>query len=359
MGVPGFAGLKLEPTPDGVLADLPGGHHGRQKAERRRRQHSLPRRQRDGGAAAGALADARRRARQDAGGRRRRARGLREARRAGQTARIRLNSTVVNVRHDGDPASAREVVVTYSRGRQALRRARRARGHGVLEHVHPVPGARPAGDAEGGAALRRQGAARLHQRGAAQLDAPSRSWASPTSATPTMYHDSWGWPRRSDLGDLHHRADAGRADGAAHGPAPVRAGQAAQGAASDRPRRSAGDHVRDLRAQHPRSAGPHARRRRLRPGARHRRDHRQPLAARLRLHLQQPDRPDRSGCSPRAPSGRASKARQPFGLITIANSDAAASPHTDAAFLEARRAVGEVLERRAYPFVAKSTKTDA
>jgi spermidine dehydrogenase len=48
------------------------------------------------------------------------------------------------------------------------------------------------------------------------------------------------------------------------------------------------------------------------------------------------------------------KARQPFGLVTIANSDAAASPHTDAAFLEASRAVGEVLERLAYPFVTKS-----
>ena len=47
------------------------------------------------------------------------------------------------------------------------------------------------------------------------------------------------------------------------------------------------------------------------------------------------------------------KARQPFGLITIANSDAAASPHTDAAFLEANRAIGEVLERRAYPFLTK------
>ena len=30
--------------------------------------------------------------------------------------RIRLNSTVLNVRHDGDPAHAREVVVSYSRG---------------------------------------------------------------------------------------------------------------------------------------------------------------------------------------------------------------------------------------------------
>jgi spermidine dehydrogenase len=42
-------------------------------------------------------------------------------------------------------------------------------------------------------------------------------------------------------------------------------------------------------------------------------------------------------------------ARQPFGLISIANADAAASPHTDAAILEAHRAVIEVLDRRAMP----------
>jgi spermidine dehydrogenase len=41
--------------------------------------------------------------------------------------------------------------------------------------------------------------------------------------------------------------------------------------------------------------------------------------------------------------------RQPFGQITIANADAAASPHTDAAILEAHRAVQEVLQRRAMP----------
>jgi len=45
------------------------------------------------------------------------------------------------------------------------------------------------------------------------------------------------------------------------------------------------------------------------------------------------------------------KARQPFGVITIANSDAAASPHTDAAMLEAHRAVQEVLQRRAMPLL--------
>ena len=43
------------------------------------------------------------------------------------------------------------------------------------------------------------------------------------------------------------------------------------------------------------------------------------------------------------------QARQPFGLITIANSDAAASSHTDAAFLEAHRAVTEVLQQRGMP----------
>jgi spermidine dehydrogenase len=53
------------------------------------------------------------------------------------------------------------------------------------------------------------------------------------------------------------------------------------------------------------------------------------------------------------------RARQPFGRITIANSDAAASPHTDAAFLEASRAVGEVLERRAYPFLATKPGTSS
>ena len=45
--------------------------------------------------------------------------------------------------------------------------------------------------------------------------------------------------------------------------------------------------------------------------------------------------------------------RQPFGLVSIANSDAAASPHTDAAMLEAHRAVQEVIERKTYPFAPR------
>ena len=43
------------------------------------------------------------------------------------------------------------------------------------------------------------------------------------------------------------------------------------------------------------------------------------------------------------------KARQPFGSIAIANADAAASPHTDAAILEAHRAIQEIIHRRAMP----------
>jgi spermidine dehydrogenase len=42
-------------------------------------------------------------------------------------------------------------------------------------------------------------------------------------------------------------------------------------------------------------------------------------------------------------------ARRPFGLITIANSDAAASSHTDAAIWTAYEAVNHVLNRRAMP----------
>jgi spermidine dehydrogenase len=51
------------------------------------------------------------------------------------------------------------------------------------------------------------------------------------------------------------------------------------------------------------------------------------------------------------------RARQPYGLITIANADAAASPHTDAAFLTAHWAVEQVLSKRAFPFVARNAKS--
>ena len=46
--------------------------------------------------------------------------------RAGQATRIRLNSTVVRVEHEGDPARAPHVVVTYARGRRLFKVRARA-----------------------------------------------------------------------------------------------------------------------------------------------------------------------------------------------------------------------------------------
>jgi spermidine dehydrogenase len=45
-------------------------------------------------------------------------------------------------------------------------------------------------------------------------------------------------------------------------------------------------------------------------------------------------------------------ARKPFGLVSIANSDAGASPHTDTAIFQGHRAVDEVLNRRSMPYLA-------
>ena len=108
MGVPGFAGLKLEPTPDGVLADLPGRPSRPPEGLRRRRRDPFPGRQRDRRAllVRWLIPDAvPGKTQEDVGGARVNYALLD---RADQTARIRLNSTVVNVRHDGSPGAARK-----------------------------------------------------------------------------------------------------------------------------------------------------------------------------------------------------------------------------------------------------------
>src|SRR5207249_6314499 len=51
MGQPGFAGLHLDPTPDGVLADLPGVQHGRQVEAGERAVHFPGNTMEDAGAA--------------------------------------------------------------------------------------------------------------------------------------------------------------------------------------------------------------------------------------------------------------------------------------------------------------------
>ena len=78
MGQPGFSGLQLDPTPEGVLSELPGVQHGRQK-EGGGASRAFSRRQRHRCKAFGALADSRCGAWQDNGGRRRGANQLRDA----------------------------------------------------------------------------------------------------------------------------------------------------------------------------------------------------------------------------------------------------------------------------------------
>jgi spermidine dehydrogenase len=113
MGQPGFAGMQLDPTPDGTLSDLPGGQHGRQK-ESRIFIH-FP----DGNATIarllvrwlipeavpGTTMESVATARVN----------YASLDRPGQPARIKLNSTVVNVHQDGDPDVAKQVTVSYVR----------------------------------------------------------------------------------------------------------------------------------------------------------------------------------------------------------------------------------------------------
>ena len=355
MGVPGFAGLKLEPTPEGVLADLPGGHHGRQKASGGGGAIHFP----DGNATLARLLvrwlipEAVPGGTQDDVG----AARVDYSRldRSGQTGRIRLNSTVLNVRHDGSPESAQEVIVTYSQGGKLFDvRAR----HAVMAcwnmFIPSLVPELPATQKEAlmfgvkgplvytSVALRRWTA--FEKLGVANV------------STPTMYHDSMGLGEAVDLGDLRHPRTPDepvvmRMDRHPCAPGKPRKEQHRIGRAEllatsfesfersirDQLARVLGgggfDPARDIAAITV-NRWPHG----------YAYTYNSLTDPMPWVYTSSADRPCVIG-------------RQPFGSITIANSDAAASPHTDAAFLEASRAVGEVLERRAFPFVTRTAKS--
>lgn len=116
MGYPGFQGMKLEPTPPDVLAGEPGGQHGRENQERANRGGRavhFP----DGNATIARLLvralipDAVPGRTQEDVVTARVNYALLD--RPANPTRIRLSSTAVRVRHDGDPATAREVIVSY------------------------------------------------------------------------------------------------------------------------------------------------------------------------------------------------------------------------------------------------------
>ena len=78
--------------------------------------------------------------------------------------RIRLSSTVVKVKHVGDPATATEVEITYSQqGKLATVRAEPLHS-GLLAHDDSLYQFGAAGGAGGGAAIGGEGADRLYQR---------------------------------------------------------------------------------------------------------------------------------------------------------------------------------------------------
>jgi spermidine dehydrogenase len=350
MGFPGFAGLKLEPTPMGVLSDLPGGQHGRQDDSDGGGAVHFP----DGNATVARLL----------------VRSLIPAAvpgttmedvatarvdytlldRPGQPARVRLNSTVVNVRHKGDPQRAGAVTVAYVRGGKTYSVEAVACIMACWNMM--IPALVPDLSASQKEALSFNVKAPI-----VYTSVVLRNWNAFQKlgvnhvSSPTMYHTSVALTEAASLGSLEHP-------------------------------QSPNDPIALHLVRTPCS-----------PGKTRKEQHRIGRYDLLSTPFETFERSIRDqlgrvlqggGFDPsedivaitvnRWPHGYSYTynslydplewvftnsdkrpcviARQPFGSIAIANADAAASPHTDAAILEAHRAVGEILNRKAMPLLS-------
>jgi spermidine dehydrogenase len=350
-GLPGFSGMNLEASPEGLLADLPGGQHGRQIGPGGGPTVHFP----DGNATIARLLvrwlipDAvPGHSMEDAG-----AAHVNYATldRSGQTTRIRLNSTVVHVQHQGDVSKAAEVVTSYVRGGKTYRVRSRAVVMACWNTIIPylVPDL-PAPQKEA-LAFGVKGPLVYTSVAVRNWKAFEKLGVTSVSA-PTMYHTGVELAEAVGLGDLHHPQTPEE---------PIVLHMTRYPMSPGKPRKEQhrigradllsatfDTFERSIRDQLGRSLGEGG----FDPArdivaiAVNRWPHGysytyNPLYDPLEwVYTSTNDRP----CV---------KARQPYGLITIANSDAAASPHTDAAMLEAHRAVQEVLQRRAMPFLAR------
>jgi len=348
-GLPGFSGMDLESSPNGLLADLPGGHHGRQVGPGGGPTVHFP----DGNATIARLLvrwlipDAvPGKTMEDVG-----AAHVNYALidRAGQPARIRLNSTVVHVKHDGDVSKAREVVTSYVRGGKTYQVRSRAVVMACWNMFIPylVPDLPPA--QKEALAFGVKGPLVYTSVAVTNWNAFAKLGVTGVSS-PTMYHTAVDLPEAVGLGDLRHPQTPDEPI-VLHltrypmSPGKPRKEQHRIGRA-DLLSTTFETFERNIRDQMARCLGPGG----FDPArdivaiAVNRWPHGyaytyNPLYDPMEwVYTSTDDRP----CV---------KARQPFGLITIANSDAAASPHTDAAMLEAHRAVQEVLQRRAMPLM--------
>ena len=348
-GLPGFSGMNLEPSPNGLLADLPGGHHGRQIGPGGGPTVHFP----DGNATITRLLirwlmpDAVPGTTMEDVGAARVNYAMLD--RAGQTARVRLNSTVVHVQHDGDPSRATEVVTSYVRGGKTYQVRSRAVVMACWNMFIPylVPDL-PASQKEAleygvkgplvytSVAVKNWTA--FQKLGVASVNAP------------TMYHTGVSLAEAVSLGDLHHPQTPDEPvvlhmTRYPNSPGKPRKEQHRIGRA-DLLSASFETFERSIRDQLSRNLGEGGfdAARDIVAIAVNRWPHGyaytyNPLYDPMEwVYTSSDERPCVVG-------------RKPFELITIANSDAAASPHTDAAMLEAHRAVQEVLQRRALPLL--------
>jgi spermidine dehydrogenase len=349
-GYPGYSGLGLGPVPDGLFADLPGGQHGRQR-EGGRAIH-FP----DGNATLARLLVASMvpsatagRTQEDMGT------AMFDYAKLDQAAnptRIRLNSIAVNVRHDGDPATATEAIVSYVNAGKL----KAVRGKAVILACWNmmIPYLAPELPAH-----QREALAYGVKGPLVYTNVALRNWRAfkklgvSSISCPTMFHDSVALTEAASVGALTHARSPDE---------PIALHLTKIMTAPGLPRR---DQHRVGRAQLLETSF-----------ETFERETRSQLARLLGGGGFDPARDIAAITVNRWPHGYAYTynslydpvewcytetasrpcvvGRRPYGLIAIANSDAAASPHTDAAFLEAHRAVNETIERMTYPFVKRT-----
>jgi spermidine dehydrogenase len=333
----------------GVLADLPGGQHGRQNESDGGGEIHFP----DGNATVARLLvralvpDAVPGGTMDDVGTAKVNYALLD--RPAQSTRIRLNSTVVNVQHDGDPATAKEVVVSYVRGDKTYKVRGRscvmACWNMMIPYLVPdLPG------------TQKEALAFNVKAPLVYTSVAVRNWKAFQTLgishinTPTMYHTSVSLAEAASLGDLKHPQTPDE---------PIVLHLVRTPCAPGKPRKeqhrigrydllstSFETFERNIRNQLARILGGGG----FDPAE-------DIVAITVNRWPHGYSYTYNSLYDPMEWVFTSSNtrpcvvARQPFGLITIANADAAASPHTDAAILEAHRAVGEVINRRAMPLL--------
>jgi spermidine dehydrogenase len=347
-GLPGFSGLRLDPTPNGVLADLPGGQHGRQNFVDTGGNIHFP----DGNATIARLLvrslipeAVPGKTQEDVG-----AAHVDYSRldQPSQPARIRLNSTVVHVDHAGEPSTASETVVSYVQGGRTFN----VRGRACIMACWNmfIPYLVPSLPEHQKEALAFQ-----VKRPIVYTSVAIRNWRSfhklgvSTVNTPAMYHTVMQLTEAATLGNLRHPQSPDEPITVHMERTPCvpglpikeqhRLGRAELLATSFE------TFEYNIREQMTRILGP--------GGFDAERDilaitvNRWPHGYAYSYNSLYDPLDWVFSSSSNRPNVIA---RQPFGLVSIANADAAASPHTDAAILEAHRAVTEVLNRRSLRF---------